>query len=70
MGYLGDRAKKVGDLGDWATNKVRDGRFGSKMGAGTGILGKYLLVAGRLAERKLGDWEIQTPPHRGPHYSI
>ena len=23
---------------------------------------KYALGAGRLAERKVGDWEIQTPP--------
>ena len=38
MGYLGDWTKKVGD---WATNKVGDGRFGSKMGAGTGRMGKY-----------------------------
>ena len=29
--------QKMGDLGDWATNKLGDGRFGSKMGAGTGI---------------------------------
>ena len=31
------------------------------MGAGTGRLVKYALRAGRLAERKVGDWEIQTP---------
>ena len=65
---MGDWTKKVGDLGDWATNKVGDGRFGSKMQAGTGSLGKYALGAGRLAERKVGDWEIQTPPISTMHY--
>ena len=51
---MGDWTKK-GDLEDWATNKVGDGRFGSKMGAGTGRSVRYALGAGRLAERKVGD---------------
>ena len=67
MGYLGDEdwTKKVGDLGDWATNKVGDRRFGSKMEAGTGILGKYALGAGRLTEKsgRLGDSDL--PPIEG-----
>ena len=61
-----DWTKKVGDLGDWATNKVGDGRFGSKIGAGTGRLGKYALVAckiGRNKSGRLGDSDL----HRGPH---
>ena len=65
---MGDWTKKVGDLGDWATNKVGDGRFGSKMGAQTGRSVEYALGAGRLGGRKVGDLEIQTPP-RGPQHS-
>ena len=52
-------------MGDWATNKVGDERFASKMGAVAGRSVKYTLGAGRLAERKVGDWEIQTPPIEG-----
>ena len=53
----------MGDMGDWATNKVEDRRFGSKMGLETGRLGKYALGAGRLAEKsgRLGD---SDPPSR------
>ena len=60
--------KKVGDLGDWSTNKVGDGIFGYKMGAGAGRLRKYALGAGRLDERKVGDWEIWTPPIEGLNF--
>ena len=33
--------KKVKDLGDWARDKVGEGRLGSKMGAGAVKLRKY-----------------------------
>ena len=45
-------------MGDWATNKVGDERFASKMGAVAGRSVKYTLGAGRLAERKVGDWDM------------
>ena len=47
-----DWTKKVGDLGDWARNKVEDGRFGSKMGAGAAKLREY--AGAPIWEQ--GDW--------------
>ena len=39
----------MGDLEDWVSKKVGDGRFGSKMGAGTERLGKICVA-------RMGDW--------------
>ena len=64
---MGDWTKKVGDLGDLgdlATNKVGDGRFGSKMGEGTGRLGKYALGAWKIGRKKSGRLGDSDPPSR------
>ena len=52
----------MGDLGDWATNKVGDRGFGSKMGVETVRLGKYALGAWEIVTGKVGDSD--PPPSR------
>ena len=55
----------VGDLGDWARNKVGDERLGSEMGVGAGKLRK---CAGASIWEQ-GDWPEISGRFR-PHTSI
>ena len=54
----------MGNLGDWATKKWEMGDLDPKWEQELGDWEGMRWEHGRLAERKVGGWEIQTPLFR------
>ena len=69
MGYLGDSRldQKSGRFERSGNKKVGEWSFGSKMGAETGILGKYLLGAWEFSRKKSGRLGDSDPPSRASY---